>query len=450
MKKKEMEIRRTVRTEPLCPAANALYDGYFLGNGDLVMSSVRSSIAVLLTEPTATPDVLEVWRAVKRLWILKRHWLVRERVAEVVQHRTDVELVAFMGLCRVETLAAGPDGAAAALPRFADAVNDLCGTRALDAARGLGARELGAALTLTSDAWHGIVPGERALKYAAAASLAMGACAAVIEWPGQTTPNEPLRNHPGWFDGGMLTAGGAENVEAMCWGVIRSAVFLVDQLRVADCDAFALPAATRARAVEVLTTRIVPQLDPTQLAESSYNRYLSGSSQPGDCALYARQTGHRPCTVTEAIQFVRRSVYREALNLLKCETAAAVRDVGWPEGTHRALARRLSQFVRETVLAGAMGMYCTVRGGVVNRIKSYSALELAEIGWWVAPDIAYPCIVHAGAFWVLIGADMRPRCHCLDVVDAVALLMASISDVDRSCDSLLNKLELGQAEAAPM
>lgn len=426
-----------------------------MGNGDLIMKSVKCAVLLLMTEPAAVPDLLDVARAVKRLWLLQRRRLRYERLEEVAQRQTDIEMVAFMGLCRVETLSVR--GTEEAIPRFADAVNELCGQMIVDTTRRpLGAKELGISLTQVSDSWYGMGPGDRPARYVRAASLAFGACAAVVEWPGGAPRGSapavapPPPNHPGWYDdGGKLTASGVDDIEALCWGTLRSAFFLTAQARISGCVEFSLPPAMRARALDVVVDKIVPQLDPTQFAESAYNRYLRGSSQPGDCALYSRQTGNRPCTVIEAMQYVRRGVYKEAILLLSCDLRAAIMDAGWPEGTHRALCRRLSQFTRETVLVGAMGTYCTTRGGTENRVRAYTELEHAEFGWWTPPAIAYPCIVRAGSFWLLIGADKLPAYYSLDVVDAISWLIVAISEGDRSCDSLVSKLGLDSVPDAP-
>ena len=56
----------------ICPEPNGIYNGFFLGNGDLIMKSVKCAVLLLMTEPAAVPDLLDVARAVKRLWLLQR------------------------------------------------------------------------------------------------------------------------------------------------------------------------------------------------------------------------------------------------------------------------------------------------------------------------------------------------------------------------------------------
>jgi hypothetical protein len=424
----------------LCPDANGIYDGFFLGNGEINAANVRCAAALLLMD-APSGDLANVAAAMKRAWLLQRHKLRRMRVDEVAQHATDLELVAFTALCRATALLI-PD-CAAAPTRLAEAVNRLSGAAVIDLRRPAWAKEAHVALTQISDAWYAMGPGDRVVRYVEAAAQVFDACAAIAELP---TPRGAAV-HPGWCEAGgsQLTVCGLEDMDGLCWGIVRSAYFLVAQARILDCREFALPPAIRTRVVEAVATRLAPSLDPTQLADSVYNHYLSGSSQPGDCALYSRQTGHKPCNVTEALQFVRRKVYKEAFALLRCDAAAAIRETGWPEGTPRALCRRLSQFVREVVLTRTMGMYCTTPGGVGIRIKAYTALEHLEIGWWTGPDIAYPCAVCAGSFWILINSAQQPLYFATDVIDAVCWLLAAISELDGSCDSFMKRIALDQS-----
>lgn len=419
----------------LCPEPNGIYDGFFLGNGSLNMANVRCAVALLLKDAPG-PHLADVAAAVKRAWLLQRRHLRRTRVDEIAQHPADMELVAFVGLCRHEAMS-DCTGAPATL---IEAVGRLYGS-APTAGRGpVWAQEVHVALTRITDAWHGLGPGERILLYAEAAASVSRACAAIAEMP----PPPGAVPHPGWCEAGgnQLTVIGLEDMDALCWGIQRSAYFLLGQARIMECREFSMPDPLRGRVVDAIATKLVPSLDATQLADSAYQHYLAGSCQPSDCALYSRQTGHKPCTVTEALQFVRRRVYKEAFVLLRCNAAAAVRDAGWPDGTHRALCRRLSQFMREVVLTKTMGMYCTTVGGTGIRIRAYSALEHMEVGWWVPPDIAYPCVVRAGTFWVLIDGDRQPLYYAVDTVDAISWLLAAISEVDDSCTSFVKRIAL--------
>jgi hypothetical protein len=425
-----------VTSERICPVPNGVYEWLFFGNGNINLDNMRSAVSLLLTDPPG-PDLENVFAAVKRAWLIHRHALRWHRVSELVQHASDLELTTFVGLCRVQ---AQINPGMTSLSKLVAATNALCCAVVIDPQRVPWAGELHAALTRISDMWFSIGPGPRIFQYAEAAALALEACAAVIESP----PPAGAVPYPVWCEGTttQLSVVAYEEMDALVWGITRSAHFLLGQVNLPECRKFALPDALRVRVVDVIAAKLAPSLDATQLAESVYNLYRSGSSQPGDCALYSRQTTHKACSVTEALQQTRQRIYKEAFSLLHVDAASAIRDVGWPEGTRKDLGRRLSQFMREIVLTRTMGMYCTVPGGTSNRIKSYTELEHSETGWWNPPDIAYPCIVRAGSFWILIDAGRRSLMFALDVVDAVSWLLAAISDVDHSTDSFIQRLQL--------
>jgi hypothetical protein len=395
---------------------------------------IAATIHALVTD-RPSESLFAVADAVKRVWLLRNGQLRACQLVDVTLHATDLSGAAFLGLCRIEALRSGRS----ALRDFADAVNALYGKPLFAAGESLGAKDVLLGLTHISDAWYcRVEPGPVVAAYVAAAARTLPACAAVVA--GVTAGDQP-----GWYDSeNCLLLAAFEHLEAMCWGVLRSAYFLGVQAGADGATSqFHITPTERAAVIGVIVSKLLPATDPAGFGESAYQLYLNGSAQPGDCASYRRASGYDPCRVVEVMQHGRRAVFREAMLLLKCVPAAAVSNAGWPAGVAPATCRRLSQFAREVALMSAVSAYCTLRSLATAHVKTYLELELTGSGWWAnGPDIAYPCIIRAGTFWVLVGAERRACGYTLDVIDAFAWLLAGLHDAGDSVVPLLRKLGL--------
>ena len=432
----------------MCPSGGTLYDRFFIDE-ELNFGTVEAAVYLLLTD-AASHELFVVADAVQRLWLLRRWQLKGCRVEGVAQHATDLALAAFCGMCRAEAFrreeAGEEDDQTPRLRELADAVNALHAKTLFPPAVELGAKDVHVALTSTRSAWFKIKPGQDAVRYIAAAQCVFSACAAVIE---RRLPERALCDHPGWTEKGNLFLRAFEEMEGACWGIMRSAYFLAVQARAPHTAAFALPQEARAAAVIAMATKIVPGLDSNQLAESVYQRYLDDAGEPGDCATYHRATAYAPCRGMEAVQYGRRAVYKEAMLILQCDPANMVRDAAWPPGTHVLVGRRISQLAREVVLVRAAAMYCSLQRAISCHVKSYADLELAEAGWWSPRDVACPCIVKAGGFWVLIESPTVQEHHTFDVVDAFCWLLLSLQRAETGQTlTLLQRLGIDVPQSA--
>ncbi|MFA5039935.1 MAG: hypothetical protein WC732_09710 [Candidatus Omnitrophota bacterium] len=417
--------------------------------------SVEAAAYILLTDDTGNRAYWVVADAAQRLWVLHRGKLRMLPLSGVAQHVVDLAEPLCRGLFRAHSDGPGARDAPrtwrpAAVQRFADAVcrlhgRDVLGMRTMVGPPG--ATLMQSALTNASDAWVSRVllgPGPVAA-FVEVARTVQPACAAIVADDAAGEPTIP-RDRAGWYDeSGKLTQSAFHQLETMCWALQRAAFFLSVQACVDATAAADLEASVRTMVIDRIASNLLPSLDTSQLVESIYQLYLDGSTQPGDTAHYSRKTAFVPCRPSEVVHSERGSVYREAIAELRVGVAEAVRgtDNCWPHDMARPVRWRLSQFAREVVLLRATAMFCTLRAvsaPIGRHVKNYSDLECRELGWWSADDVTYPCIVRTGNFWVLFDADMRPRCHATDVVDAFCWLLTAMLEAGDSTAPLLNRL----------